>query len=388
VLTQYYLPQPLANAEVIGALASGWGRLGLDVVVVAPVQGMPATPGVTPISAPGWFARDRSSVWRRVVEYASFSLGGGLKSLWIARRQRVDIVFVPSPPPTLALVGLLVARMTGARFVYNVQDVYPQVAAAVARQPKGVLAVLLRVVRLVYRAADLVVVIDGLFIPLVTELASTAHVAAVRNGIDLLPFSGDDDLRSNLGIPLDATVVMYAGNIGRSQDLLPMIRAALDHGAWFVVHGGGAATTQLVADVARLEGADHVRFSTYGDRSRLGAVYRTGNLHVVPLRPEVARSSVPSKLLSIAAAGRPVLLLAERGTPAAMIVEDESLGWRVDPGEPGALSDALRDALGDVTRLHERGETARRWADRAAGAEAMASAYISLFQALPKRRRR
>ncbi len=382
IISQYFLPQPLANAEVVGALAFGLAERGHEVDVVAPVGSTRTRQGVHVHRAVGFFARNRTSKLARAAEYGSFSLGALVGGV---RGPKPDVIVVPSPPPTLGLVGALVAALRRAPYLYVVQDLYPEVAASTGDVRSDVALRLLKAaMRLVYRRAAAVVVIDPYFVPVIERAESGAYVVAIGNAVDLEPFAGDDDLRSELAIDSDACVVMYAGNIGRSQDLAHVIDATRDEGATLVLHGGGAAVDQIRERVHNY-GDEHVRFSSFRSRDALGAVYRTGDVHVVPLKPSIAAASVPSKLLSIFAARRPAIVVAEAGTPAARIIEESGAGVRVDPDDGDALRDAVRKAIADRSMLHEQGERGRAWLERHATAGAMAAAYESVLEEVARR---
>lgn len=379
LVSQYFLPQPLANAEVIGGLAQALGARGHEVTVVSPVPGATASPGVVHRKALGRFARDRKSIPARLVEYGAFTagaLGTGL------RAPRPDVIVVPSPPLSLGLVGAVLAARHRAPLVYNVQDLYPEVADAVGT-PGALRRVMQLLARLVYRRSDAIVVIDPGFEPIIRRACPGAVVRSVRNGIDTEPFTGaarDDDWLRQIGVRPDRRVVMYAGNIGRSQDLVPVIEAAGAAGADLVVHGGGAGLDDLQALVAQ-QGHDHVHFSGYVDRSRLGTVFASADVHVVPLKPGIAWASVPSKLLSIFSAGRPVVLAAELDSPAAAVVEEAGGGWTVEPGHPDALADAVAHALAHPDELTARGASALRWAATTADTSRMAAEWESVLDA-------
>ena len=64
---------------------------------------------------------------KRLAEYLSFSVGA--LALGTAVR-RPDVVMALSPPPTLGLIGLSIARIRRRPLVYVVQDLYPEVAIA------------------------------------------------------------------------------------------------------------------------------------------------------------------------------------------------------------------------------------------------------------------
>ena len=73
---------------------------------------------------------------------------------------------------------------------------------------------------------------------------------------------------------------------------------------------------------------------------------------------------VPSKLYSILAAGRPVLAVAPKESDAARIVAECDCGIAVDPDDPAAVANAIRELRGDPTRLEAMGRRAREAATR------------------------
>jgi colanic acid biosynthesis glycosyl transferase WcaI len=215
----------------------------------------------------------------------------------------------------------------------------------------------------------MVVVIDPAFEPAIARAEPRATVRSIRNGIDLSLFEyaeRDADLLRELGVPSGPPVVMYAGNVGRSQDLGAVVRAASAAGAQLVIHGAGARLDELQHAV---DGAPHVHFSGFRPRAELGRVFGSADLHVIPLKPGVAWSSVPSKLLSIFAAGRPAVVAAEKGSPAAELVAEASGGWVVEPGDDDALCRMTVEALRDPAELAARGARAREWARSNAGTD-------------------
>jgi len=383
-ISQYFLPQPLANAEVIGGLVNALARRGNELTVVSPVDDPPTVPGVRHRRAPASFAKDRSSIVARILEYGSFTISATAVA---CTESRPDVIVVPSPPLTLGLVGLVAGLRHRCPVVYNVQDLYPEIASAVGSTP-GLLRRLMQfITRIVYMRSDLVVVIDPAFKDAITRSCPNSEVSAVRNGINLDPFEGaqrDNNFLRSLGVDPESMVVMYAGNVGRSQDFRALVSATELAGASLVVHGGGARLDDLRAKV-RSSGAPHVHFSGYLPREQLGTLYASADLHVVPLKPSVAWASVPSKLLSIFAAGRPAVLAAEEGSPAATILDEADGGWRVNPGDERALQRAICDALAQPPLLRERGEHARTWASQFASDGRMADGWATILERTVRR---
>jgi colanic acid biosynthesis glycosyl transferase WcaI len=76
-----------------------------------------------------------------------------------------------------------------------------------------------------------------------------------------------------------------------------------------------------------------------------------GDVHVITVRRGLEGVVVPSKLYSILAAGRPVLVVAPPECDAARIVVESGCGLAADPDDPAAVAAAIRELRGDPARL-------------------------------------
>jgi colanic acid biosynthesis glycosyl transferase WcaI len=152
----------------------------------------------------------------------------------------------------------------------------------------------------------------------------------------------------------------------------------------FVINGGGSARPDLERQTA---GLGNVRFVDFQPRERLADVLAAGDIHVVPLRRGLARSSVPSKAYSILAAGRPVVASVDEGTEVARVVEKAGAGIAVPPDDPEAFSAALTTLLDDPARGRAMGAAGRAFVERWASPAVVAGRYEALFEELDARRR-
>jgi colanic acid biosynthesis glycosyl transferase WcaI len=179
------------------------------------------------------------------------------------------------------------------------------------------------------------------------------------------------------------TVVMYAGNLGYSQSVDLLLDAAVAHqhdpSVVFVVNGGGSARPELER---RAAGLDNVRFVDLQPRERLPEVLAAADVHVVPLRKGLARSSVPSKLYSILASGRPVVASVDPGTEVARTLERAGAGLAVPPDDAEALTKALTRAIEDPEQAERWGRSGRAFVEGWASPAAVAAAYEALFEEL------
>jgi colanic acid biosynthesis glycosyl transferase WcaI len=199
------------------------------------------------------------------------------------------------------------------------------------------------------------------------------------------PADRDNAYRREYGLE-GKRVVMYAGNVGFSQslELLLDAAAALAHedDVMFVINGGGAARADLER---RARGMTNVRFIDMQPKDRLPEVLAAADIHVVPLKRGLARSSVPSKLYSILAAGRPVVASVDAGTEVARTIEAAGAGIAVGPDDAEALTKALAWLLDDDDRRIDQGLAGRRFVETWASPAAIGRAYEDLFLELAAR---
>jgi colanic acid biosynthesis glycosyl transferase WcaI len=261
----------------------------------------------------------------------------------------------------------------------------------------------LRLERSIYRQADAVTVLsedlaDNLRAKIVDRHAAPGSVAATTGGpgdpakIRVIPNFIDTDwirpgprengYRAAHGLA-GKQVVTYAGNVGLSQALDLVLSAAASLAdrpdVAFVINGGGAARADLQA---RAQGLDNVHFVDMQPKESLPEVLAAADVHVVPLKQGLAASSVPSKLYSVLAAGRPIVASVDAGTEVARTVERAGAGLAVAPEDAAAFTTAIVDLLDHPDRAAAMGAAGRRFVESWASPAMVARAYEALFEEL------
>ena len=341
------------------------------------------------------FPTDKANIPARALAFGGFTALATVEGL--LARHRPDVVLAMSPPLTLGPAGAVVARVRRVPFVFNIQDVFPDVAIEVgALANPTAIAAARRLERASYLAADAVTVLsDDLADNVRAKVGPAAadRVRVIPNFVDtqrIRPASRDNAYRREYGLE-GRRVVMYAGNLGFSQSvelLLDAARAFADDPGLAdvvaVVNGGGSRRHELEA---RAAGLDNVRFVDLQPAARLPEVLAAADVHTVLLRRGLARSSVPSKLYSILAAGRPVLASVDAGTEVATTIERAGAGISVAPEDPEAFTAALRRLLDHPAGTAAMGAAGRAFVEGWASPAAVAEAYEALFLELVDRRR-
>ena len=338
------------------------------------------------------FPTDKRNIPARAAAFGGFTGLTGLVALF--QRSRPDAVISMSPPLTLGLAGWVAARARRVPYVFNVQDVFPDVAIEVgAITDRRVIRLLRWLERFTYRRCDAVTVLsDDLRENLAAKVGPgrAETIRVIPNFVDtdlIVPEGRGEAYRRDFDLG-DRTVVMYAGNLGFSQPLELLIDAARRHrdddDLVFVINGGGSGRPALEQAAADL---DNVVFVDLQPRTRLPEVLAAADIHVIALRRGLARSSVPSKLYSILAAGRPVLASIDEGTEVARVVERSHAGVAVAPEDADAFAAGLDRLLGNDDERREMGRRGRTFVESWASPAGVAAAYVDLVTELRARRR-
>ena len=304
----------------------------------------------------------KGSVPRRLLDYGTFYGAAAARAL---AGQRFDVVVAMSTPPLVATVGAMLRRVRGTRFVYWLQDVYPELAIefGVLRARSPAARVLDAISRSTLRSADAVVVLGEAMADRVrAKGVEPSRVHVVPNWADekaLHPVSREaNEFRRTHGLD-GKRVVLYSGNMGRAHDLTTLLGAArlLRDAAdlVFLFVGDGAKRGEVETAARELPS---VRLLPYQPREGLSESLSAGDVHVVTQAPFTVGLIEPSKLYGVMAVGRPVLFIGPPGTEAARTVEREGIGEVVAAGNPEAAAAALRRLLARGGELGERARTA------------------------------
>ncbi len=372
LLNQFFHPDLSATAQLATDLAEDLVQSGFEVTALATRGGYL---GGGRLAARETFrgvriervrctSLGKASIARRLLDYGSFFASATARVL---AGPRHDVIVAMSTPPLVAAIGALRRRTRnrGTRFVYWLQDVYPELAVEFgvfgARSPAARLFGAAS--RWTLRRADAVVVLGeamgervrakGVPAERVHVLPNWADGAAVGPA----PAEAAEFLRAH-GLE-GKRVVLYSGNMGRAHDLTTILGAArllrTRPEIAFVFVGDGAKRGEVEAAARELPS---IRLLPYQPRERLGASLSSGELHLVTQEPFTVGLVEPSKLYGAMAAGRPVLYIGPPETEAARTVEREGIGAVLPIGDPAAAAAAVAALLDRSAELGARARAA------------------------------
>lgn len=303
----------------------------------------------------------RTQMAQRVLNYLSYV------ALSIPRALVVpcDVVLAMTDPPFEGIVGALVAMLKRKPFVYNIRDLYPDMALGGSIVKPGFLTRIWEKLHrwALRRAARVMVLGEDMKVRIAAKGADAARIAIVRDGAAIAPgtaASPQFDLQVISAIRAEFRfVLLHAGNLGfygAWETLLAAARELETDGVGLVFVGDGAQRARLEAAAA---GSANVRFLPFFPSNKIASVLAAGDAHVITIKRGLEGVVVPSKLYGILAAGKPVVAVAPKQTDAASLAARDGFGVAADPDNPAELVAMVRALLVDPARLASMGAAAR-----------------------------
>jgi len=273
-----------------------------------------------------------------------------------------DVVLAMTDPPIEGIAGAIVARLSGRPFVYNIRDMYPDMAVggSIVR-PGSFTARWESMHRWALRQAARVIVLgEDMRDRIVAKGVDPARVVVSRDGINIpasLPSPENPvarEIRGNFRF-----VLVHAGNIGfygAWQTLISAVRMLQQEGVGLVFIGEGAMKPQVEAMAT---GCSAIRFLPFRPAGEIPLVLSSGDMHVVTVKRGLEGVVVPSKLYPTLAAGRPVLGVAPEESDVVRTIRAGACGLGANPDDPASVADAIRGVLHDSEQLEFMGRRAR-----------------------------
>ncbi|MDB4516435.1 glycosyltransferase family 4 protein [Crocinitomicaceae bacterium] len=329
----------------------------------------------------------RRSYFSRILTFISFTLSSSLCLLF---RGKPDLVFAVLQPLSLGAILPLIARLKGARLVFNIQDLHPDAQINLGMIKNRLLIRLLKAVeQYSYRHADgLSVICDAFRDHCIGKGAEAGRIAVIRNWIDLdeiRPEPRINAFRSELGLADEDTVILFAGTIGLASGAEVMLDVAerlIDHRHIRIVFVGEGASLPAIRKDARARGMDNLVFSPFQPRERLSEVQAIADISIVTIRPGSEQMSVPSKVLGYMAAARPVLAAAPTGSETARFISESGAGIVVPPGDPEAIAAAILDLQGRPGEMQALGNRGRSYLEENLTRAHIGKRYNDFFTSL------
>ncbi len=356
MVSQYFWPESFRINEIAASLA----LRGHEVSVLT---GNPNYPEGKVY--PGYFAWGYNhSVWRRVsvfrvpiiprgsasalglaLNYLSFILTAPILGVWMLRKLRPDVVYCYAPSPLLqALPAILIKKLKSAPLVLNVQDLWPESLQATDHiKNPFIIRLIERIVRFIYRHADLILISSRPFVESVKRFSPVAPIVYYPNSVGA-HFRNPTNKKS-LDVPAlnQGFCVVFAGNVGVAQAIQVLVGAAERLADYpqirLVVLGVGSRFAWLKRQKEE-KGLSNLHLLGRFPEEMMPFMLSKASVLLVTLADRTIFSlTVPSKIQAYLAVGRPIIacLNGEGGK----IVEESRAGLAVPAENPVRLANAI-----------------------------------------------
>jgi colanic acid biosynthesis glycosyl transferase WcaI len=303
----------------------------------------------------------RFNMKKRVMNYLSYVALAIPRALFAP----CDLVMAMTDPPFQGIIGAIVALVKRKPYVYNIRDLYPDMAVGGSIVEPGMLAsVWEKLHRWALRRASRVIVLgEDMRARIIAKDVHPARVTVIRDGTEILPQdtpipAPDPEvvraIRGNFSF-----VLVHAGNLGfygAWNTLVTAVRNLAKEGIGLVFVGDGAQRSQVEGAAA---GSSNIHFLDFFPPNKISSVLAAADVQVITIKRGLEGVVVPSKMYGILAAGKPILAVAPKETDVVSLGIQRSFAVAADPDRPAEVVCAVRALASDPRKLESMGEAAR-----------------------------
>jgi colanic acid biosynthesis glycosyl transferase WcaI len=323
-------------------------------------------PGAFTVIRVGSTDYPRIQMNRRILNYLTYVKLAFWRALFIP----CDVIFAMTDPPFNGIVGAYLSVLKRKPLIYDIQDMYPDMAVAGSIVQPGLLTRFWeRLHRWALRCSMRIIVLgDDMRARVVGKGIDPAKVFIVRSGIDTPPQNLPAPplnpevtraIRGNFRF-----VLLHAGNLGfygAWDTIIAAARKLENESIGFVFVGDGAERFRLENLAA---GVSNVRCLPLFPNSDIPSVLAAPDVHIVTIKRGLEGVVVPSKMFGIIAAGKPIVAVAARETDVAALGLRHGFAIYADPTSPDELAASVRRIAADPAALAAMSQAAREAATK------------------------
>lgn len=353
LITQYFYPENFKSNDIAVELT----KRGHEVTVLT---GLPNYPEGKIYETYGFFTRTRENyqginvirTWllprgkgggfRLLLNYFSWAFFASIRALFLSFQKKFDVILVHEPSPiTQGFPAIVVKKIQKIPLHFWVLDLWPEsLTSAGGIHNKPVLSLFTYMVKYIYNNSDKI---------LISSKGFAASILAKGNYIDKLIYfpnwAEDSILQGNLDYPIPdlpkGFKIIFAGNIGVSQDVDSIISAALilkeKMDIHFVFIGDGRSKVYLEEFVLENNLNQTVHFLGRFPIDAMKSFFNHADVLLVSLKNElIFNVTVPAKLQAYLCTKKPIIgMLNGEG---AQIIDEAKCGFSVNAGDSIGLA--------------------------------------------------
>ncbi|MDI9497956.1 MAG: glycosyltransferase family 4 protein [Bacillota bacterium] len=301
----------------------------------------------------------KKTILRRALHQLSFGLSAFISALFVSKP---DVVVCTSPPALASIFGLFIAKAKRALLVYDVRDIWPDVAVEMdSIKEDGIYYRLFSWIknRMLNASAIVTTVSKGKASKLRNSLSGNSDdrsdkVHLIANGFDC---SYSNTVFNEAVIRkykmADKINIVYVGNIGYAQNLdayLDLAKAFQNEERpyQFLLFGDGAERERLESRIAE-ERITNVAFHGRISYEDVYSVLRAAHVSFVSLKNDKLTDSIPTKIYDSFGVGCPVFLVASGD--AEELIDVTGFGYKMPVSNLASIADAFQDMMDNYEEI-------------------------------------
>ena len=316
----------------------------------------------------------RVGIIKKVLNFLlmDFRYKQGLRRALEQEKEKIELVLYATPPITLTNTIVWLKREYNATTYLMLKDIFPQNAVDMGMIKKtGGMGFVWRYFRAkerrLYRISDFI----GCMSPANCRyiLKENPEIPAEKVGICVNSYLQEPVLnidqtavRQKYGLPLDKTIFLYGGNLGKPQGLDYFVRVMRDNlnktDRFFLICGSGndQKTIQNFIDRDRPE---NVKFMASIPPDDFDELSRACDVGLVFLDHRFTIPNFPSRMLSIMLNEKPILAATDSNTDVGEVIADGDMGWWCESTDTAPINGFIDEICADPEAAAQKGRNAR-----------------------------
>lgn len=350
----------------------------------------------------GWhYVPAKATAIKRMIHELTFIGSSVLRALF---SKRPDVYVVVAPPLLSGLAIGFIARLKGRPVIFHIQDLQPDAAVWLGMLTQTwLIKTLYWFEALTYQWMNVVSGITPAMVSVLLEKNLTRKkVKLLPNWI---PVSRDASrperrgeaamaVRRGLGIADETFLAVYSGNLGSKQGLDVLLDVASELKAneipasqiTLMICGDGAEKVRLTEKAEEL-GLDNLMFQPLLPYEDYKAILTAIDVSLVTQVLGSGKAFFPSKVLSILAAGCPILAVCDDESPLHESLSEANAGVTAHPEKPDEIVKRLESLASNRELLDTYSKSGFTWVKRFSPETVLAN-FDSVLQAMSEKETR
>ena len=272
---------------------------------------------------------------------------------------KFDMVLYTTPPITLVKPVLYVKKRDKAYSYLMLKDIFPQNAVDIGVLTKsGLRGILYKYFRWkekkLYGISDTIGCMSKANVDYIRNQNKdliNKSIEVCPNSVEVIDLSVDEfqriQIRERYGIPVNKTVFVYGGNLGKPQGihfLIECLKKCHNDDAFFLIIGNGTEYSKI-ENYIKEEEPKHVKLLSRLPQADYDAMIGSCDVGLIFLDHRFTIPNFPSRLLGYMQAKIPVLAATDPNTDIGQVITEGEFGWWCESDNVSRFAELVDEAI-------------------------------------------